>query len=489
MAVIGIDLGGTKITGALFDEKGKTLCRRILLNLTILIFASCLANAQTLSVNGKASVETLLSSSGRQPFYFWANKLGQVEALAQHNSFIHFYTESVYRLPGEKNSFFAGLNTNLRQTASSKYNLTELFGGFESKFFRITGGLFADSLRFSGLSPSNGNFDITRNAPPHPRVRIGSNKFIRIGSTNFSVAGMYEDGILEKNRIIPKARLHHKNLSLRMGSLQSLQVTAGLDHFVFWGGDIDGDLHRENLKNYLKAIFSGSYTIEELGIPNALGNQLGQYQLSFGKSMKKMNATFQISHIFEDGSGTYLMNYPDNLYTLFLDLKSCKLIRKILVEYVHTLHHSGPTRDPETGEHLPRGGDNYFSHSQYQSGFTYRGFIIGTPLFGPVRYTNSGIPHGPENNRFTAFHFGASGEIAHLLQYRLMTTYSRNRGRLSPKYEKVRNQFYSLAALKYTFGKAKNLHAEMQFAFDRGTLWTANERSDAGATVSFSYSF
>ncbi len=27
MAVIGIDLGGTKITGALFDEKGKTLCR------------------------------------------------------------------------------------------------------------------------------------------------------------------------------------------------------------------------------------------------------------------------------------------------------------------------------------------------------------------------------------------------------------------------------------------------------------------------------
>ncbi len=59
MAVIGIDLGGTKITGVLFDEKGKTLCRRILINLTILIFASCLANATTLSVNGKASVETI----------------------------------------------------------------------------------------------------------------------------------------------------------------------------------------------------------------------------------------------------------------------------------------------------------------------------------------------------------------------------------------------------------------------------------------------
>lgn len=466
-----------------------TPCRQKFTVLILLTFAFRFADAQILSVNGRASVETLLSTNGRQPFYFWANKLGQVKTGEHHNSFIHFYTETAYTLPGEKNSFFAGINTNLRQTSNFKYNLTELFGGFESKLFRITGGLFADSLRFSGLSPSNGNFDITRNAPPHPRLRFGTNEFIPLGNTIFSIAGLYEEGVLEKDRIVPKAKLHHKNLSLRMGSVNALRVTAGIDHFVFWGGEIDAEHHKENLKNYLKAVFSGSYTLEKLGIPNALGNQLGQYRLSFDRSMKNLNATFQISHIFEDGSGTYLANYPDNLYTLFLDLKRSRLIRKILIEYIHTIHQSGPPHDPETGEHLPRGGDNYFSHSQYQSGFTHQGFIIGTPLFGPVRYTDGGTPRGPENNRFSALHFGISGEIIHSLEYRLMATRSRNLGRFLPKYEKERNQFYSLAAFKYTFGKAKNLFADMQFAFDKGTLWTGNESKDAGVALSFGLAF
>ncbi len=445
--------------------------------------------AQSLTVRGSASLETYLSNPGRQPFYFWTNKLGQVASAERHNSFIHFGAEARYRLPDENHSFFAGINTNLRQTANTTYNLPELYGGFETKLFRFTGGLFADSVRMAGLSPSNGNFDITRNAPPHPRLRIGTNNFIRIGSSNFSVAGLFEEGILEKNRAVPKARLHHKNLFLRVGSPRTVQVAAGLDHLVFWGGDIDRDVHEENLKNYLKAVFSGSYYIERLGIPNALGNQLGQYQISFAKSFEKITGTFQVTHIFEDGSGTYLANYPDNMYTLLLNFKRRKLVQNVLLEYVHTKHQSGPSSDPKTGRHLPRGADNYFSHSQYKSGYTYKGFIIGTPLFGPLRYTANEISAGPENNRFEAFHFGISGNLSQPVEYKIMATYSQNYGRYSPKYEKVRNQFYSLAAFTYTFPKKQHLFTGMQFAFDHGSLWTGNLSRDAGIAINFGVRF
>ena len=44
---------------------------------------------QNFSVSGEAALETLASQSTRQPFYFWANKLGQVSVMEQYNLFTH----------------------------------------------------------------------------------------------------------------------------------------------------------------------------------------------------------------------------------------------------------------------------------------------------------------------------------------------------------------------------------------------------------------
>ena len=444
-------------------------------------------NGQNLSITGQTSFETLLSSSNRQPFYFWANQLGQVSALEQYNLFTHVSSSANYQLPNKNQSFFAGVNVNLKKTQNVTFNLPELYGGFKAKYFIITGGLFADSVQMAGLSPSNGNFMVTRNAKPHPRLRLGSNKYIRLGKNNLFIAGIFEEGVLNDTRWVNKARLHHKNLYFRAGNPATIQITAGLDHFVFWGGATANESYDASLKDYIQTIFAGRYYAEKIEMRNTIGNQLGQYQVHLKKSFQNVSGTFQISHMFEDQSGLNLMNYPDNIYTLLLELHQSALIKKVLVEYTYTKHQSGPTTDPKTGAYRPSGADNYFSHSQYRSGFTYEGYFIGNPLFGPLKYTEDGIPNGPANNRFSAIHLGIAGELSSTIEYRLMATHSKNYGRYSAPYQPTRHQLFSMVELKYSNPKFQNIVAAVQFGFDRGALWTGSRMHEGAINLKLCY--
>lgn len=460
----------------------------LLLFLALATFPSGLS-AQTLTFSGEAAAQTLVSNSQRQPFYFRVNQLGQVSATEQYHLFTHFSAKAVYRLQNENQLFFAGLNTNLCQTNNTSVNLPELYGGFQAKYFQFTAGLFADSVRMAGLSPSNGNFMVTRNAPPHPRLRLGTNRFIRFWDKNFFVAALFEEGLLNDNRWVKQAKLHHKNLYLRLGNPEKIEVTAGLDHYIFWGGYTSTEDYTPDLKDYIRTLFAGSYYAESIDMMNTIGNQLGQYQLMVRKTFPAVTGIFQVSHIFEDPSGVNFMNYPDNMYTLLLTFKHLPWLKNLLLEYTHTKHQSGPARDPETGAYRPSSGDNYFSHSQYRSGFTHKGYFIGTPLFGPLRYTEEGIPSGPANNRFSAIHLGFSGKLSPSVEYKLMATHSKNFGRRSAEFEPARNQFFSMASVKYTFPTRPNLFLEGQAAFDRGTLWTGEHATNTGLNLSFGFTF
>ena len=137
----------------------------------IFVFASIVPNtlrAQNLSFTGNASAEALISNTMPQPFYFWTNTLGQLSALEKVNFFTHLSASAVYRLPKETQSFFAGANINLKQTLNITFNYPELYGGLLVKYVVITAGLFADSVRMCGLSPSNSNFLITQNTSRIP---------------------------------------------------------------------------------------------------------------------------------------------------------------------------------------------------------------------------------------------------------------------------------------------------------------------------------
>ena len=74
------------------------------------------------------------------------------------------------------------------------------------------------------------------------------------------------------------------------------------------------------------------------------------------------------------------------------------------------------------------GWDNYYNHYIYQSGWTYKGRVIGNPLFSlgsnKGRYSD-GIYI--VNNRVKAHHIGLAGLIKNI-NYRILYTYSENYG-------------------------------------------------------------
>jgi hypothetical protein len=75
------------------------------------------------------------------------------------------------------------------------------------------------------------------------------------------------------------------------------------------------------------------------------------------------------------------------------------------------------------------------------------------------------------------------------VEYKLMATHSQNFGRRSAEYEPVRNQFFSMASVRYTFRPRPNLFLEGQAAFDRGTLWTGEYSTNTGLNLSFGFTF
>jgi len=161
---------------------------------------------------------------------------------------------------------------------------------------------------------------------------------------------------------------------------------------------------------------------------NAAGNHLGQWKLSLEKEIDNQSFIFYLMHPVEDRSGIKWQNYQDNLYGLFWKNKQKQaLISSALVEFYFTRNQNvHPTNSiiPPEGQ----GAINYFNHGVYLSGFTYKGNVIGAPLFYPVMYDSNGKVMGIANTRFYAFHGGVAGSIFPWDHYKLLLTYSMNSG-------------------------------------------------------------
>ena len=448
------------------------------------------ARAQRLSTSGSVAAETMGSNGDRQPFYFWTNQLGHVNTFYPYHLFTHIVAESQWKFNKNDRALFAGVNANFRKAGVVKFNLPEAYLGYRNRIAQVTTGLFADSVRLGGLSSTYGNFLVGQNSRPYPRVRLGTNRFVKLGKGNFAIAAFYEEGVLNDSRVVKNAMLHHKNLFFRHGSVERLEFTRGIEHFTFWSGRApSGVNYPQKPADYLRAVLSLPGSDEDaIGRKNVVGNQLGQYIFTFRKRFERVDATAQVAHMFEDFSGMAFVNYPDNMVTLSLGFREGRFLKQILGEYTHTRHQSGDDIDNETGEykHL-NGRDGYLGHSEYNSGFIYDGQWMGSPLFGPVRMVN-GIARGPENNRFYAVHLGGRGNLHPQLGWTAKATWSRNFGRYGLPYKPTRDQMYSIFMLQYTM-KQLPFSIDAAFAFDDGWLWEVSRSRQKGVSLQAAYRF
>ena len=369
---------------------------------------------------------------------------------------------------------------------------TEAFATFSTRHIVMGGGLYADSIQQSGLSVSNGNFLSGQNAAPHFRLKLATNGFIPIGSRNFSMAGLWEEGYMGKGNYVKNTLLHHKNLFFRWGTTEKLQFTWGIDHYAQWSGisPTEGELPSKPI-DYIRTVFSlpGGRKANVSDQQNVQGNQFGQHYFIFRRAYEKTTVEARIVHPFEDFSGMVFVNFPDNLYSISISFYEAKWIDKVLLEFYNTRHQSGDDIDKKTGEykHL-NGRDDYLNHGTYRS-FTQNGFVMGSPLFYPLQFTEDGIAAGVANNRFLAFHSGLTGTLLNKqLEWKLMATLSLNAGTYGTPYKPNRTQIHSVAEGKYHFKKFP-AWVNASFAFDRGNLMTGEFQKQDGIMIGAGFKF
>jgi hypothetical protein len=394
---------------------------------TIIIFF-CLLTAVAQPSEGIYIGNTLLAGDGAGlPLWLKANQSGRVKA---EGAFLHL-TE-VYA--GQKKpGWFWGVHMVAGLGASKYLQMNQAFAGFSFKGWEMAGGRMADSVRFSGLSSTNGNLARSLNARPYPELRVSSGGYRPVpfteGLLRFSFT--YGEGLLGDRRYVQNTRLHRKSFHLMTQPSPSLTVKAGFEHFVMWGGvssskDI-GQLP-QNFSSYLRYV-SGSMGDDSFPLTdrmNVAGNQLGTWQLEIEAIMNHTTATFFLNHPFEDFSGVNWRNWPDNLLGVHLHVKGRKFVSAFLYEFTDTrqqsIRDSLYAWDEESGQWGMNEYDSYFNHGVYRSGYTYHRQMMGSPLFFPV-VVEDGMAKGIGSNRFYAHHTGLTGNLTEGIKWKGLITW------------------------------------------------------------------
>ncbi|NQU87380.1 MAG: hypothetical protein HQ541_16625 [Mariniphaga sp.] len=439
---------------------------------------------QEFKIKSDINTSSITNSNQQTPFWIWANQMGQIPQSSKFIQTGEINLELTNQFKNQNTIFVAGRAFGLKGE-ESHFEFTELFAGIKLGKIVAQLGSRADQLIQSGLSSSNGNLLNSRNARPYPSISLASDGFIQVGKRDFFVSGKWEEAILFDERIIDKPRLHHKNIFFRVGEVKKFQLEFGIDHYVFWGGTsaVSGP-QPDGFTDYLRAILAMKGGAQHnLGDQkNVSGNSLGQYFFIFRKDYEKVKAEVRIVHPFEDKSGMVMFNTIDNLYSLYLTFKENKFLQHTLFELIYTKNQSGD--DIQDGVYIHTNGrDNYLTHSFYNSGFTYFGNVMGSPLFYPVNYNSEGISTGVINNRIVAFHVGADGYLSDALMWKLFLTNSLNYGTHWHAFDQSRKQFSALAEFNYML-KRIPVYFKGSFAIDYGSnLNSGIEKLSGGARL------
>lgn len=434
-----------------------------------------------------ASIQTtgLVAGGHTLPFWMTHNQLGK------YSSTGNFQELTEGQFSGRTNvwgNLSLSYGTDLALLISEQGidpKIIQAYLGLSGKVIRLQAGAFADEELLGGLSSSNGDLLRSLNYRPYPKVRLSTPGFIPFlfAKSWFRFSAEYDEGLLTDERVVDKPHLHHKSLMFQFLPNSTLRFTIGANHFVFWGGRSEqfGQLP-QSLKDYPKYVTgsAGGSGFVENDRKNVAGNQLGSFLFSLEKDFEKCHIQLRATHPFDDRSGMRFQNAKDNLYTFHWKKNTPgHRLDELVIEYLHTKHQSGtPTPIMQDGvlNYNVRGGDNYFNNGVYQTGFTYLGQSMGTPLFEPIsviRINQRNVVSGLTNNRVSAFHLGAKGTLTGNFSWKTLVTYSRNFGTYNEPMSPYLSQVTSLAELGWKSSTCP-LHISGLLGYDTGQLLPHN---------------
>ncbi|EDM43005.1 hypothetical protein SCB49_12309 [unidentified eubacterium SCB49] len=342
-----------------------------------------------------------------------------------------------------RRSISVGGGLNVLDGADKQLQIEQLYVDYTLKWFNVSAGVKHRDVPYQGLSTVNGDILWTGNARSIPGVLLKTATPISLASwlqVNASL-GHYE---LNDDRFVDKARIHYKSLGFIFKISKNQQLTTRLSHYAQWAG-VSPEFGKQagSFSDYIRVVFGQNGGNQRNDQINTIGNHLGSYQINYNINLSNKEIDLYHQSLFEDRSGRELNNFPDGVWGVALQFKENPLLKTVLFEYVQTVSQSGRPRATSGGENQQSGGDNYFSNSIYQSGWSYQGNIIGLPF---ILRDDANLK--TLNNRSYAFHFGAAGSYKQF-DYSLKSTWVKNLGTYGSAYDITEKAIYLYGNLSF----------------------------------------
>lgn len=397
------------------------------------------------SGNINIELSSVVSTKENQAFWLTSNKYGKYDKLSSQGLIAISGNTAIY------NSGFvkieSGAELLLREGEETRIFFNEGYANISASIFQLKIGRFKETVGGSISDLSSGSMIESGNTTPIPKIKMGLLDFEELPYTNghLLIKGFISHGWFENNRMVANAYLHEKALYVSSRRDGRVYGTIGLIHVAQWAGtSSDSALGKQpdSFKDFLKVVFGkeGGKNSLESEQANVLGNQLGIWDFLAGLNLNTMNVKLSWQHYFDDKSGSRFYNGFDGLWGVNLELKKKEApIQQILWEFIYTKNQSGSGRgDPNSGN-PGKGRDNYYNNYIYQSGWSYYGNTLGTPLFIPKNlfteyFPNAQIGSGEGfivSNRMVGHHIALKGFIQKDVNYKLLVTYNRHYGTYS----------------------------------------------------------
>ena len=431
-------------------------------------------------------LESSVYGSGQNlPFWFYSNADGKIDQ-SSSNLINQFYSYYTYRDTSQSFQFSTGFDLNTRLARDNTLFFRQLYGKVNYHWILASVGRFDDPIGLNDHDLSMGSMLVSRNATPVPKVKLGTDGFVKLPLTDghLQFSGMLAHGWLEADRYIKDPYLHQKFLYLRYQN-ERFDITAGGVHNVVWGGTHPQLGENPPFKlpssfsDFFKVMFgqaaSGNAPAGE--VTNVVGNSVAAYEVKAGINFDEFRVKAYRQFYLEDKVALGLRSPWDGLWGLGVELSDSKgMISEVLWEHLNT-------KRQNSFDFEPRGRTNYYNNGVYRSGWTYEGRVLGNPLIinRPIANFEGGGLYPISNNIIIAHHIGIKGVPTDRLSYKAMLTYSRNYGTHYDQGEEPgpyvpldqlrRDQYSSLLQLNYLLAPNYGLSLQGSLAFDIGELY------------------
>ena len=415
---------------------------RIKILAIFLLLLSSELSAQIIDYNFDFEGTGQLYTGDRSPFWMHTNKKGRLDEKS------HLFTllTGLGEIRVTDSTYFRlGAGVLYKDGYEDGVKLDEAYFEYTSPKLGVVLGKKHKEDLFQGLSASNENilWSLNSSAIPGIKVFTRSPLFLRKNHGIGFMAAL-EEYLLDDDRYVKNTRLHHKSFHIVYKSKADLRIELGVQHFVQWAG-ISPEYGKlpNSLQDYIKVVTGTSGDPVGGEEVNALGNQIGSYEIKLNSKIKGLDLQFLYNHIFEDASGMKMGNFPDGRYALYIEDNRDEFwgtpwLKAFMYEFYYTKNQS---RD-RAGS-LIDGADNYFNNNLYRTGWVYKNQVIGVPfiLLNEDRFRIG-------TNIIAVHHMGLKGKVFSEFPYRLLLSYRQNYGVKDSFFAEKREIFSSLLELE-----------------------------------------